>query len=280
MSRDSKRWLAVITLASVLAAWFPGCGNDEDDVIFQPPPIPPASTFVMDFSDFQAGGAKSAQAGGPHAPVAYTKNNWGWAAFNVAVWNAVLTLRLAIPVAAFLESFNHEPVRHTDGTWVWSYNFYVNTVLHLAELHGKVTGGTVEWNMYVSKQGEYEDFLWFTGVSDTAATEGSWTLNSDPANPTPLLGIPWHRNPAEGTGDIKYVNIIPDHAENGGYIFYGITDDTPFDAFYDIYNKGADNHTDIEWDRTAKNGRVSDPDHFVDDAWHCWDTTLEDVDCE
>jgi len=72
---------------------------------------------------------------------------------------------LVIPVAAFLESSDHEPVRQTDGTWVWSYNFNANTVLHLAQLHGK-------------------------------------------------------------------------------------------------------------------DGRVSDPDHYEDTARHCWDTTLEDIECE
>ena len=64
--------------------------------------------------------------------------------------------------------------------------------------------------------------------------------------------------------------------ENGGYINYGITNETPYNAFYDIYNKGQDNHTNIEWNRTTKEGRVKDAQHFLDAVWHLWDSNLDD----
>jgi hypothetical protein len=254
--------LAVLALVSMPL----GCADDEPKE--EPPEIPPASTFVMDFSDFASETA------------ALAVDNWHYAAGNVAIWNAFITIGLAVPVAAFLEALSHEPVRQTDGTWVWDYNFYVGQVLHVAELRGWVESDVVFWEMYISKQGFFEDFLWYSGESAVAGTEGTWTLYASPENPTPLIGILWHAAPEEGTADIKYTNIVPDGPENGGYIFYGVTDGSPYDAFYDIYNKGLENHTNIEWNRPGMAGRVADALHFDDDGeWHCWNDAHQDVDC-
>ncbi|KPL16217.1 MAG: hypothetical protein AMJ92_13060, partial [candidate division Zixibacteria bacterium SM23_81] len=121
--------------------------------------------------------------------------------------------------------------------------------------------------------------LWYYGDADLFLTEGTWILNKDPEEPEPFVGIEWHRKVQDTTADIKYTNIVPDGPENGGYIFYGITNDTPYDAFYDIYNKGYDNLTNIEWNRATKDGQVKDPHHFEDEEWHCWDGDLEDIEC-
>jgi hypothetical protein len=234
----------------------------------------------MDFSDFSnQDNAKSILHRGEQAGGLFDHENWGFAATNVAVWNTIITIGLAVPVAAFLESFKHEPVQHPDGTWAWAYDVTVGGVGHSAELQAIAVDGDIHWTMLVSKDGAYTDFTWFTGVSNLPATEGTWTLNRSPEDLNPFIGIEWHRNPLKETGDITYTNIVPDGPENGGYISYGTTTGTPYDAFYDIYNKGLDNHTEIEWNRTTKEGRVKDPRHFGDDDWRCWDSDLIDVDC-
>jgi hypothetical protein len=58
-----------------------------------------------------------------------------------------------------------------------------------------------------------------------------------------------------------------------------VTASTPYDAFYDIYNAGRDNHTNIEWNLDEKYGRVKDPFHFGDEDWHCWNNLLDDAPC-
>jgi hypothetical protein len=194
------------------------------------------------------------------------------------VWNTLITLGFAIPVAAFLEAFAHEPVRQPDGAWLWDYNFTVD-VIHLAELYGKVDGDEVVWEMYISREDAYTEFLWFSGRSHLDGSEGTWTINQDPYNPIPMIGVLWHIDSEGGTADIKYTNVVPDGPENGGYIHYGVTSGTPYDAFYDIYNKGKDNHTYIEWNLDLENGRVKDPDHFDDSDWHCWDEFHDDTSC-
>lgn len=262
--------------------WAAGCNTNvqpaPDDE--QPPEIPPASTFVMDFSDFTAGGAPKLASDhvDPTTLQALPGGNWGWAALNAGVWNVIITVGLSVPVAAFLESFNHVPERQPDGSWVWSYDVNVGGIIHSAELHALAVGGDIQWAMFISKEGFYNRFNWFSGVSNLIGTEGTWTLNKDPDDATPFIGIEWHRNPQDETGDIKYTNVVPGGPENGGYIFHGITGET-FDAFYDIFNKGQENLTTIEWSRVSKDGRVKDPAHFGDEDWHCWDTDLQDVEC-
>jgi hypothetical protein len=204
--------------------------------------------------------------------------NWSWAAFHVGVWNVIITVGLAVPVTAFVESFNHIPEQQPDGSWVWSYEVTVGGIVHSAELHALAVGGDIEWNMYVSKEGFYADFNWFSGVSNLISTEGTWTLNRAPDDPSPFVGIEWHRDPATETGEIKYTNIVPDGPENGGYIHHGITDEA-FDAFYEIFNKGQSNVINIEWSRTTKDGRVKDPAHLGSENWHCWDSALQDIEC-
>lgn len=279
MSRVRKS-IALMMTAAVMVASVPGCGSDDGGAGVQrtAPDLPPVSTFLMDFSDFSQEGQPLQSADSESADAGLSKANWTWAAANVLVWNTLITFGFAIPVAAFLEAFNHEPVRQPDGRWLWDYNFTVD-VIHLAELYGKVEDDEVVWEMYVSREGGYTDFLWYSGRSALDGSEGTWTLNQDPDNPIPMIGIAWHRDTQAGTADIQYTNIVPDGPENGGYIKYGVTGGDPYDAFYDIYNKGKDNHTNIEWSLNDKDGRVKDPDHFGDGEWHCWNNVLDDVDC-
>jgi hypothetical protein len=246
----------------------------------EPPELPPLSSVVMDFSDFTSRGPLL----GVENPTLSDMEiegygNWGWAFLNVAVWNTILEVTLAVPVASFAEAFNHVPVQQPDGTWIWAYTFQVVEVTYYAQLHGGVTPDGFEWEMHISREDGFQDFLWYTGQCELDLSEGTWTFYKDPDEPLPCLGIEWHHEPATELGDIKYTNIEPGSPGNGGYIYYGLTDDPLYDGFYNIYNKGDDNHTDIEWNDTTIEGRVRDLARFGDNNWHCWDSNLEDTVC-
>ncbi len=280
---NSKLWLSLFIGITVFAFMLNGCQlNDSTgpESLNEAPDIPPSSTLVMDFSDFKSTNqATLALQGNGKFDQILSTDNWRFAAGNVAVWNTLITIGLITPVAAFLESFKHQPEQQPDNSWVWTYDFYVFAAKHTAELHAKTISVGIRWDMYISKENGFNDYHWFFGESNLVSTEGFWTLNgAEDAKPTLL--IEWHRNPGEGTSDIKYTNVIPDGPENGGYIYYGITNDTSYDADYDIYNKGKDNLTNIMWNRTTKEGRVKDLLQFGDSDWHCWDITLQDFDCQ
>lgn len=283
----------VLALFTLLSA---GCaGGTNNAKISKPPQIPPQSTFVMDFSDFTQ--AKSLFNPNPTSSVLLVsmhqdavspfttlnalgdRANWGFAALNVGFWNLVGFFGLAIPVASFVESVKQTPVKQPDNSWVWTYSITVQNITYTAELHGKYISSGVRWDMYITKQNEYTDFLWYYGESDLDNTRGYWILKEKPAKSNDLLRIDWHRNPTNETGDIKYTNVVPGGAENGGYISFTVSKEEPYNRLYTIFNKGKNETTYIEWNSTTKAGRVKDSVHFGDNNWHCWDASLKDTAC-
>lgn len=242
------------------------CKKDEQKAA---PTLPPESTFVMDMSDF-TNSEKS---------VAATHTHFLWAAANVGIWNTILTVNLAIPVASFKEAFKHEAVYDPSlESWIWSYNVTVGTDTYLAKLHGSFINNGVSWKMYITKSGSYTDFLWYSGESNLSGTEGSWLLKNDPVNNQDFIEITWHKN-NNGVADIKYENVLETSSNKGTYILYGINNETDFNAFYNIFYSTNSNLTEIKWHRTNKNGRIKDPNHYGDTDWHCWDETRSDVVC-
>ena len=271
--------------------------NNQPASTATPPEIPPVSTFIMDFGEFtspktstddqghQSVGTQLVSFNQPNSVLLSmgdteeSRKNWNYAALNVGLWNVVLVVGLVVPVAAFVESFKHEPVQNPDYTWVWTYEVPVQGDIYSAELHGRYIENGVRWDMYISKQNDYSNFHWYYGESNLPATDGYWILKNKPSNPTDLLRIDWHRDLSDNTNDIKYTNIVPGGPENGGYIFAGVTSDEAYDRFYEIYNKGKDNHTYIQWQYITDAGRVKDTRFFGDSEWHCWDSSHYDVGC-
>ena len=226
---------------------FPACETDKER---DPPLLPPASSMVIDFSDFQQ--TKKSE---------LTAFNWVNAALNVAIWNTVITVGLAVPVAAFRESFKHEGVYHGDKEWIWSYNVTVFGVIYKADLHGTLQDDNVLWEMYVTKTDDFTDFLWYYGEVSLDQTEGFWIMNENPEDPSELLRIDWTRETGAETSEIKYTNIQPGGAENGGYIRYGKLSEGDYDYFYDIYVKSTDKLINIQFNSETKEGRIKEPEH-------------------
>ncbi|MFW6102053.1 MAG: hypothetical protein ACOC6O_00095 [Chloroflexota bacterium] len=286
-----KILMHLLLVLSVLVL-VPGCGDTSGA-----PTIPPIETFLIPFDVFTGNATStsifvneshtqttllslpdSEQLSLPLA-LSSNKSNWNHAALNVGFWSTVVLVGLAVPVAAFQASFRNIPLQQPDGSWIWSYSVLIRGSVHSAELHGQFIPEGVHWNMRISKEDEYQDFLWYYGESNLPATEGFWILKQNPDEPNDLLEIDWSRDISTGTYSIRYTNIVPDGPENGGYIDVQYTDDIPYDYIWDIYNKGQDNHTYIEFSGSTGEGRVKDLNRFGDDDWHCWDSDQMNVAC-
>ena len=260
----SIKIIALLSLFILIS--FQSCKKDHGVA----PDIPPESSFVTDFSDFDDSKNLAEM----------TAVNWGHSAFNVAVWNVIITIGLVVPVASYVEALrNHEAVYQSDNTWLWEYSFDVGSSSFTAKLYGTIKTGYIDWSMYISQAGVYEDFLWYSGTSMLDGSSVDWILYDNPTGQNELLSIEWFKS-SETTGNITYTNIVPGGNENGGYIKYGNDSETDLNAYYLIYNKGLDNLTQIEWSQTNQNGRVKDEHRFGDTNWHCWDTNYQDIDCQ
>lgn len=262
-----KRSNFVLTLGLFLfLALSQSCTKQEEALA---PQLPPEETFLVDFNGFD------------DTDTTKSFTNWFYAAINVAYWNLVVDVELAVPVASFKEAFNHEAIFQGDDTWKWVYSVTVDGTTYTAELFGKkLSEEEVQWDMYVSKQNGYTDFHWYTGVVKTDHTAANWTVFDNVAGvPYEMISIDYVKDVTAGTQQITYTNIIPDSPENGGYLSYGSQVDY-LNVFYDIYNKKKDNLTEIEANTSTKEGRVKDPEHFDDDEWHCWNQYRMNTTCE
>lgn len=272
------KWQIILLILSVFIF---SCKDDNiNNPTETPPEIPPVASFKMEFDNFPSTIVLPKGDGSNFIDTSNTKNHWGYSYLNGVFWQTLVKVGMAIPVAAFVESFKHEAEQNEDGQWMWTYEFApFGGVNHTASLYANVDNEGVSWEMYISKETQFTDFLWFSGQSNLAVTEGTWTLFHEPNDPNPWIGIEWHRNPADSTADIKYTNIDPNSDENGGYIYYGSNSDGIYNAFYEIYNKGKNNITSIKWNIETYEGRVRDFNHFGDNEWHCWDSNLDDIEC-
>ncbi len=241
------------------------CTKENNEIT---PVVPPIETMVMEFDDSLTGGKTSFS----------SNENHNLAALQIGVWNIILTVNLAVPVLAFSAITNETP-NFQEGTWIWDKDFNIGVIGHNARLEGTVVGNSVQWEMYVSKDNTYSNFLWFTGTSALDGQSGQWLLNFNPNNSQPILQIDWEKETG-GTTQIRYTNINANDSNTGDYIEYGIDESEGLNAFYSIYRAQEGFMIDIEWNLSSKEGRIRNPNYFADNEWYCWSSSFQNVDCE
>jgi hypothetical protein len=248
-----------VSVAVVLVLGIAGCEKDKKD---EAPPLPPLTSMVIDLNGFNTG------------KVTGTYNNIGMAVGAVLYWNSMLTLGLAIPVASYTEAFNHEAVRVDNDTWQWTYDVEVNDTLVTAVLTADVTGEMVNWEMSVSKQDDFQDFVWYTGICDILATSGTWTLYKSPDDPTELIGITWNHDYDKDTFDVEYLDISGGQYD-GSYISFEMTEDPVFNAVYEVHNALQQTTLTIHYNTETHEGNITNGINT-----YCWAADYKDIACD
>jgi hypothetical protein len=250
MKRRLCQFAAVALLGGAML--LSGCEKQKED---SSPVLPPLSAFAIDVEDFTAAGAEKSidSMGNFHVVVG-----------AVSYWNLLLSLSMAIPVAAYAEAFNHDAERVDNDTWKWSYAF--NDV-YSAELTADVAHDSIYLTMYVTKAGGYEDMVWYTGKCDILRTGGEWTIFDIPVNrETAWLHITWNADYASETFDIKYTIVRPGGDYEFSYIEYGITANTDYNAFYNLYNSENGITYEVDYNTQTHVGTVTNGMNQL-----CWD---------
>ena len=283
MKNSIKSLYAMLALIMVFSV---SCEKSDDNKIeTNALQLPPYESMAVDFSDFLDDSNS-----GKTSSTAKVGGNWLYPRLVVGFWNTALFTNLAVPVASFRSAFAHEAEFLGENTWQWSYTVDGFTSEYTARLTGELTSDGVLWKMYVAKDGvgAFDDFLWFSGVSNIDGNSGEWVLNQSAERPNRMIHIAWERENDE-IGNIKYtwVRELNDEESDDlfkdSYLEYGLQEGD-YNVYYNIhvYDLQLQNFVDvnIEWNRTTFNGRVMASSHFEDDMWHCWDSAGEDVACE
>jgi hypothetical protein len=271
-----KKLFALTAIVLVAASLFWGCEKKGD-----PPALPPAESMMIDFTEFAAVKKSSF--------LSVENTNWGVAATVAGVWNSLLAVNLAVPVAAFHMAIQNSPEYLDNKTWEWTYSVSAVGATYIARLRGQIKTEEIQWNMYITRMGAggFTEFEWFSGTTALDGNSGQWILNHSKQFPEPMLRIDWEKTGDE-IGSVKYTYVRDLNNERledlfkGSYIEYGLTS-AALNAFYDVhfYEFTKEKYVDvnIEWSTTAHNGRVKAQDYFQDALWHCWDGNGNDITC-
>jgi hypothetical protein len=267
-----KKFLSISLIILLSAMLFSGCKKDKGD----PPALPASETMIIDFSNFSAS-TKSAISGLDQKGTNDT--HWEYAATVAGIWKAIINTTLIIPVTAFKLAIDQDPVFVEEKTWQWNYNVTVASVAYKVKLRGKIEATEVTWKLYVTKEGDFTDFLWIDGSSNLEGTSGAWTINQSPASATALLRIDWTKT-AAAIGTVKYTYVKSGDTFSSSYIEYGLTTGA-LNAFFNVYYKNDLKFSDVEiqWNTTSKNGRVKSAD-YLEGVWYCWDSGHLNVLCD
>jgi hypothetical protein len=283
-----KKFLSGLLATAVMNLLFLSCELQEKDT---PPEMPPYESMFTDFSQFGENQAsKSISVVAEKSAEEESMINYGFSAIEVGFFSALLGVTMAVPVASFAASFNHQPEYKGDATWEWSYDVAGFAKTYKARLVGQVRNEDILWQMYIAVEGigGHPEFLWFKGTSDLSGEGGQWLLNHSYQFQEPVLQIDWKRS-GEEVGEITYTykrelnNSRETDNGYGNYIRAGkMAGD--LDAHYDIHIFSIEQQdfvdVNIEWSTAAFNGRVMCSEFFNDSEWHCWDSFGYDVVCE
>lgn len=270
-----RNGIILIGLLVALSAFISSCSDDSETNPGEAPSLPPQGSLSANLGNFpQNEGGRAV----------YAKDYFGFAAVNVGFWQTVLGASLVIPATAFDEAFDHSFTYLEDqGKWKSEYTVNVNGKSLTAQLFADRDddGEEVKWEMYLSLEGQYEDFLWFTGESRTDNTGGEWTLYGGPGEPREVLEIEWEREDGAPVQS-KYVLIDEQSDRSGSFIAYGETDEAGFSHYYEVSvesDSAEDYDATIYFNETTKEGRVKSESHYGDADWRCWDANFENTTC-
>lgn len=270
--RNSK-WNGLFSAVIASIILLNACNDKDDPGAGQQPVMPPASSMEPDFSYFN-------EENNPNGRVE-TVNNWLVAAANVTFYSSILGSHLVVPVTAYKVALQQEATFDTElDIWVWAYETTVGSAgTFQVRLTADVSNSGINWTGYISKEGSFEDFIWFEGTSEIGGEAGTWTLYENHTTGAEWLSAEWSKSDVEGKANVKFTVEAPgDHL--GSSISYAINETEGFNRSVIIVDTNVDNTVTAHWNSETKIGRVKSPAHYQDEDFHCWDGTLQDTDCQ
>ena len=204
-------------------------------------------------------------------------NNFSFVSEKVLEWRSFLEDTISIHKAIIENSAQYSFSHQKENTWLSAFSFNLNDVNYSAKYFGIADSDTVLYKGFVSFD-TISDLLLLDGEAHSNAKVGSWVVNEGVAEDyefkgVKVLSVSW--NFLEN----KHIKFTINQAgsENLDYISYIDSVNGEYNTYLDIYSKGNENHTFVQWNKTTKQGRVKDMLRFDNENWHYWNSDFQDV---
>lgn len=255
MSKLLRELMIEILICGIIFTGLVGCAeNGTQGEADQPPELPPTASMALDLSAF----AGEDLAPGAQIPGANFLN----AAGRIILLNTAAIVGLALPTAIFAAALNTDPVKQSDGSWLWDYSVSVLGQDFNAKLTGRLQGIKIKWSMSVTVEVfdiPLSKFQWYTGESLLDNTAGNWLffdyLVPDAAEE--IASIEWSVL-GSGNSQLAISNIDSDGSHNGDVITYTVNGTEALISFYDA---SEDILADITWDLIMIAGSILVPNY-------------------
>jgi hypothetical protein len=259
-------------LLALLSGCLISCGKEDDPQAEQVAPVvPSAATLDMKIYNFSEEDASNGRT------MAEGKWNALHASLGFNIWTTIVKLQVAIPSVALNEAFKQTPTLTSNGRWLWTYNLEA-VDNYQVKLYAKNQGDQqVGWEMYLSKEGGFQNYLWVTGTSDRSSKQGQWIVNKEGDE---LMRVDWKKESSDTVTELVYTHLEAGSEYEGSYVKYQTLNEGDYNVAYSVYLSNEDNTLNINYHTETLVGRVSDEKRFKDKAWHCWNSDFEDISCE
>lgn len=260
--------LLVILICSLLLTQ--GC-KKETTTEPSKPKLPPTNVFLHAFDNLEI-------------ELDSADSNFQYAQDKMGEWNSFFTSGLEIPLRAWKEIRDKEPYwEDLESAWIWNAEFNDIDGNYTANLHGWVDEKDKEfkWRMYISYQGFFEDFLWFTGHSRKDSASGYWRIYESYTIDKPYIDITW-RNREKSELDTLIITKESPYDLNAGSMFaigeYENEEDE-VEVFVNITEVKSGDNTYILLNEEQEWGSISAPHYFGDPAVRCWNAIGANINC-
>jgi len=225
-----------------------------------PPPIPPIESASIDFSYFEK----------------ETKDNtnFSFVTEKVLKWKALLQDSLSIHHEILNTAAQNKFVFQKEKTWLSDFSFSIeNKGMYSAKFFGIIELDTVSYKAFVSYD-FFSDIIYLDGSAYNNTKIGKWEFNKIQlidSTKIKLLTANWDFS------NINKIKITNNQAgeENLNYILQIDSVDNEYNYYIDIYNKGDENHSIIQWNSSTNIGRVKDKLRFNNEDWYYWNSNFE-----
>lgn len=195
---------------------------------------------------------------------------------KVLKWKALLEDSLNIHHAILNNAAQNEFDFQKDNTWLNNFSFNIEDKgVYKAHFFCITEVDTVLYKSFISYD-YFSDIIFLDGKTYNDAQTGEWEFLKVQRIDTTKIKFLTANWDFYKKNKIKFINNQAGE-NNLNYIMQMDSVEDKFNKYIDIYNKGAENHSLIQWNSLTKVGRVKDKLRFSNDDWHYWDSNLEDI---